>query len=63
MTKEGEKVNEFKNNEMKKVIDITWNNPEGKELRDKLFPNGKPEPEEFIRVISRIVKERSFLNN
>ena len=45
----------FNRHKIKEVIDATWNNPEGKELRDKLFPKGKPEPEEFIRVMSQIV--------
>lgn len=30
---------------------------EQKEFRDKLFPNGEPTPEEFIRVMAEAVRE------
>lgn len=31
-------------------------------LRDELFPDGIPEPEEFIRVLAEYVREQMGLN-
>ncbi len=53
-------MNILKRREIKKAIDEAWNNREGKELRDKLFPNGKPEPEEFVRGISQAIKDNTL---
>lgn len=44
--------------QMKKALDAAWRNPDGAEVRQKLFPDGKPSPEEFIRVIANHIKER-----
>lgn len=46
--------------ELEQIIDATWasSDPEAKLMQSRLFPNGKPTPEEFIRVVSQIVRER-----
>ena len=41
---------------MQEAIDAAWNDPEGKEFRDQLFPDGKPEFEEFLRKIAERVR-------
>ena len=41
---------------MADTITDTWNNPEGAELRAKLFPDGQPTPEEFIKVVTAHMK-------
>lgn len=47
-----------KKKEIKKAIELAWDNPQGKDLRDKLFPNGKPSTDEFIRVVSEYAKTK-----
>ena len=42
---------------MQEAIDAAWNNPEGAELRAKLFPDGKPTVEEFIKTIAATVRK------
>ena len=43
--------------DMQDTIDATWHNPdsEAKKNQQKLFPNGKPTVEEFIRVMAKQV--------
>ena len=45
--------------EMQDTIDVTWNNPEptARKKQDALFPNGKPSIEEFIRVVTKQIKQ------
>lgn len=45
--------------EMQKAIDAAWNCPtnEQKLFQERHFPNGKPTVEEFIKVISSIVRQ------
>ena len=45
--------------EIQQVIDIAWttDDPKAKDLQQKLFPAGKPTPEEFIAGISQYAKE------
>lgn len=38
---------------IREAIDTAWNNPEGKELREELFPEGKPEPDLFVQRLTR----------
>ena len=40
------------------VIDATWNNPEGAELRAQLFPDGKPTVSKFISTIAELAKKK-----
>ena len=35
--------------EMQNAIDAAWESPNGADFREKLFPEGKPSPELFIR--------------
>lgn len=48
---------------MADILTETWNNPEGAELRAKLFPDGQPTPEEFIRVLAEYVREQQKGNS
>ena len=47
-------------NEIQKTIELTWSNPDPKikAAQQKLFPNGKPSVEEFIRTIATHAKQR-----
>ena len=42
------------------AIDAAWESEsvETKELQMRLFPNGKPKPEEFIAVLASVVAEK-----
>ena len=44
--------------EIQQTIDATWNNPKGAENRARLFPEGKPSVDLFLRRIAQIVDER-----
>ena len=46
--------------EIDQTIRAAWANatPEEKMEQNKRFPNGRPEPEEFIRVIAAELKEK-----
>ncbi len=50
-------ITKKKKKAMQEAIDYAWENPEGAELRAQLFPDGKPEPEEFIKTIAEHVKQ------
>ena len=41
--------------DMQEVIDMIWQSGDekGKAKRNKLFPNGKPDVEEFVRTIAK----------
>ncbi len=41
--------------EIQAAIDAAWDNPAGRAMQQRLFPAGKPEPEEFIRTITATV--------
>ena len=41
--------------EIQHAIDVAWNNPECAENRAVLFPDGKPEPEAFLRRLAEII--------
>ncbi len=43
--------------ELRSMIDEIWDNPDGQEQRQKLFPNGKPTPESFITVVSSYISD------
>ena len=49
-----------KEKEMKKAIDMAWSNPtkEQKQFQELYFPNGKPTVEEFVQIVSGIVRQR-----
>lgn len=49
-----------KKREMKKAIDLAWNNPteEQKRFQEEYFPNGKPTVEEFIKRMADIVRQK-----
>ncbi len=51
-------MNALRKREVQNIIDTTWENPQGKELRDRLFPDGKPEPEEFIKTVAQYAKNK-----
>lgn len=34
------------------AIEAAWNDPDSATFRAQLFPEGKPEPEQFIRVMA-----------
>lgn len=34
---------------MREAIDAAWRNPDGAELREILFPEGKPTPKLFVQ--------------
>lgn len=44
--------------ELEQIIDATWasSDPEAKLMQSRLFPNGKPTPEEFIVVVCRYLR-------
>lgn len=42
--------------QMQKALDAAWRNPEGTEARQELFPDGKPTPEQFIKVVAEEIK-------
>lgn len=44
--------------EMSKAIEAAWANPNGAELRAKLFPEGKPTPEVFVQRISEYTQKK-----
>ena len=46
--------------ELQEVIDATWasNDPDAKLMQSRLFPKGKPKPEEFIVAVSQYVKHK-----
>ena len=45
--------------EMQEAIDLTWDNPDpaARKKQRELFPNGKPSIEEFIRVMTKQIKQ------
>ena len=45
--------------EMQDIIDATWDNPDpaAKKKQRELFPNGKPSIEEFIRAVTKHIKQ------
>ena len=45
--------------DLQDMIDATWNNPDPatRKRQQELFPNGKPSVEEFIRVVTKQVKQ------
>lgn len=44
--------------ELGQIIDAAWasGDPEAKLMQSRLFPNGKPTPEEFIVVVCRYLR-------
>ena len=38
------------------AIDAAWENPDGADLRAKIFPEGKPEPKVFIERLGEYVR-------
>lgn len=38
------------------AIDTAWANPDGRMLQARLFPKGKPSPEEFVIVIAHYLR-------
>ena len=55
--KEGKTLTEIEAS-IREAIDLAWENPDGHDLQQKLFPNGKPTPEEFIAGMARYVKDK-----
>ena len=45
--------------EIQAAIDEAWISQEGRELRERLFPDGKPDPEQFLATISRELQSRA----
>lgn len=41
--------------EIQAAIEAAWNDPDSATFRKQLFPEGKPEPEQFIRVMAGLV--------
>ena len=48
-----------KKKEMKKAIDLAWENPtmEQKLFQEKYFPEGKPTVEEFIKRVASLARQ------
>ena len=48
--------------EMQKALNLTWENddPEAKEYRNKIFPNGKPSLENFLEKLAEIAREKGL---
>ena len=48
-----------KKKEMKKAIDLAWENPtmEQKLFQEKYFPEGKPTVEEFIKRVAELARQ------
>ena len=55
------KMLNLKKREMKKAIDLAWENPtqEQKLFQEKYFPEGKPTVEEFIQRVANLARETS----
>lgn len=47
-----------KKREIQKAINAAWANPAGAALREKLFPDGKPTPEQFVQRVSDYARQR-----
>lgn len=45
--------------EIQAMIDEAWSNPEGREMQQKLFPEGKPTPELFLQRVVSELKQNS----
>ena len=45
--------------EIQQSIDAAWNNPKGAENRARLFPEGKPSVDLFLRRIAEIVDKQN----
>jgi len=43
---------------IQQAIDAAWNSPDGAELREKLFPEGKPSPELFVQRMAAYGRQR-----
>ena len=46
------------NKEILNAIDIVWNDPAGKGELQKLFPEGKPSPEQFIKRTAAQIRKQ-----
>lgn len=60
VSREADKPIEKVQAEMQKALDLTWENddPEAKEYREKMFPDGKPSLEIFLKKLAEIAKEK-----
>lgn len=41
---------------IQEAIDAAWANPAGREAQQRLFPDGKPTPEEMVIRLGKLVK-------
>ncbi len=55
--REGKTLHEVYNS-IQEVIDAAWKNPEARERQMQLFPEGKPDPETFIRVMTEQIQQK-----
>lgn len=53
--REGLSVRQVKQN-IQEAIDAAWANPAGREAQQRLFPDGKPTPEEMVIRLGKRVK-------
>ena len=44
---------------MQAAIDAAWASPDGSELRERLFPEGKPSPELFVERVAIYAQART----
>lgn len=44
--------------EIRAAIDAAWDNPEGRQEQERLFPGGKPTPAQFVAVVASQLRER-----
>lgn len=55
---EGKSVAQVKQ-DIQEAIDAAWADPRGRAAQEKLFPKGKPTPEEMIDTIAKVVYKQS----
>lgn len=52
-------VSEQQWRDMQQAIDVAWASPEGRELRERLFPEGKPTVDLFVLRMAIYAKEQT----
>ncbi len=45
-------MTELERQAMQEALDIAWSNPDGEDLREQLFPEGKPSLETFVARVA-----------
>lgn len=44
--------------DMQDAIGAAWNDPAGREAQLRLFPEGKPSPEQFIKRVAECIQQQ-----